>query len=211
MPRLSKEASEARRAEIIDACEALYRTESYRDITMTQVGERVSFGRANVYNYFQCKDEILLALLQREYECWAADLEALAADAAGLDDEDLAGALARSAEARITMLKLLAMNLYDIEQNSRLGNLVDFKRTYLRAVKALHGVVRAAKPAWGDAEANRFVFGFLPFLHGVYPFAFHSDKQLAAMDEAGVSQPGLTVFSAVRDLARSLLRGDAGA
>ncbi len=41
---------------------------------MTQIASRVSFGRANVYNYFQSKEEILLALLQREHELWAQGL-----------------------------------------------------------------------------------------------------------------------------------------
>lgn len=45
---------------------------------MTQIASRVSFGRENVYNYFQSnfqsKEEILLALLQREHELWAQGL-----------------------------------------------------------------------------------------------------------------------------------------
>lgn len=206
MPRITKEESLARRNEIIDACEALYQAESYRDITMTQVAAKVSFGRANVYNYFQCKDEILLALLQREQELWAADLEALAARASSLSDDELADELAKSVQAREQMLKLLAMNLYDMEQNSRLENLVEFKHAYKRTVEALRRVLAAAKPRWDGDRRDLFAFAFLPFLHGVYPYVFHSDKQLAAMDEAGVTQPPLTTHAVTRALALKLLQ-----
>ena len=137
MPRLSQEKSDARRAEIIDACEALYQSESYHDITMSQVASGVTFGRANIYNYFQCKDEILLALLQREHDKWTARLDELANDAENLDDERVADGLAQSLAERKQMLKLLAMNLYDMEQNSRLEKLVEFKRSYAHAVEAL--------------------------------------------------------------------------
>ena len=210
MPKITKEEAAARRTEIIDACEALYQSESSRDITMTQVGQKVSFGRANVYNYFQNKDEILLALLQREYELWVEDLSALGEVAASLDGVGLADELAKSVQARTQMLKILAMNLYDIEQNSRLESLIEFKLVYKHAVEALKAVVRAGKPAWDECRIDRFVYGFMPFMHGAYPYAFHSDKQRAAMESAGVGQPDLSIYSLVRDLGEELLQDGGG-
>lgn len=205
MPKISKEESLARRNEIIDACEALYRSESYHDITMTQVASKVTFGRANVYNYFQNKDEILLALLQREHELWAASLVRLR-EQGPLDDAHLAKGLAESLEERPQMLKLLAMNLYDIEQNSRLESLVEFKHVYGDAVRALRSLVAGSKPQWDEARMDRFVFSFMPLLHGVYPYVFHSEKQLAAMKEAGIAQPNLTICSMVREIALNLFQ-----
>ena len=208
MPKITKEESDARRAEIIDACKALYRSESYHDITMTQIAAKVSFGRANVYNYFQNKDEILLALLQREHELWADDLASLRESGMTLEDESLADGIAASLEKRTQMLKLLAMNLYDIEQNSRLESLVAFKHAYKRVVDELVRLLRTSKPHWNEARASRFVFGLMPYTHGVYPFVFHSDKQLAAMSAANVAHPELSIRTLVRDLALSLLRDE---
>lgn len=207
MPKISKEEALARRNEIIDACEELYRAESYHDITMTQVASRVSFGRANVYNYFQCKDEILLALLQREHELWATSLRRLE-KRGPLDDVDLAEGLAQSVDERTQMLKLLAMNLYDIEQNSRLDNLVEFKHVYGDAMGELCRLIAESKPQWSGERMNRFVFAFMPLLHGVYPYAFHSEKQLAAMEAAGITPPGLTIYDIVRDASLKLLQED---
>ena len=205
MPRISKEESAARRDEIIDACAALYDARGYHDITMAQIAEGVSFGRANIYNYFSCKDEVMLALLQREHELWADDLDALAAHAAGLSDGELADALAKGLENRVRMLKLLAMNLYDMEQNSSLEALVGLKRAYGRVLASLRRVLAAAEPAWDEARAERFTLSFMPFLHGVYPYAFHTEKQLAAMQRVGVEDPGLSVGGMVRSVALQLL------
>ena len=210
MPRISKEESAARRDEIIDACAVLYDARGYHDITMAQIAEGVSFGRANIYNYFSCKDEVMLALLQREHERWADDLDALAAHAAGLSDGELADALAKGLENRVRMLKLLAMNLYDMEQNSSLEALVGLKRAYGRVLASLRRVLAAAKPAWDEARAERFTLSFMPFLHGVYPYAFHTEKQLEAMRRVSVEDPGLSVGGMVRAIVPQLLAAEQG-
>ena len=205
MPRISQEESAARRNEIIDSCAALYETENYNDITMSQIADGVSFGRANMYNYFSCKDEIMLALLQREHELWADALDVLAKKAPELSGEELADELATSLEARQQMLKLLAMNLYDMEQNSSLEALVQLKVAYGRVIDSLQNVLAIAKPDWDKARIKHFTFGFMPFLHGVYPYVFHTEKQTKAMEKVGVAKPGMSVHDMVRELALQLL------
>ena len=75
MPKGSPELTEARREEIINACEKLYQTMSFKEITIKEIGNVTSFTRTSIYNYFQTKEEIFLALLQREYELWIASLK----------------------------------------------------------------------------------------------------------------------------------------
>ena len=77
MPKGSEELTNARKDEIINACAALYETMSFKEITLKEIGRQTSFTRTSIYNYFQTKEEIFLALMQREYEAWADDLEAL--------------------------------------------------------------------------------------------------------------------------------------
>ena len=66
-----------RREEIVNACERLYQTMSFRDITLKEIGNEVSFSRPTIYNYFQTKEEIFLALFEREYTRWNAELTAI--------------------------------------------------------------------------------------------------------------------------------------
>ena len=70
MPKGSKELTVSRKEEIITACEELYKTMSFKEITIKEIGNATSFTRASIYNYFQTKEEFFLALLQREYERW---------------------------------------------------------------------------------------------------------------------------------------------
>ena len=55
-----------RREEIINACEQLYQTTSFREITLKEIGKITSFSRPTIYNYFETKEEIFLALFKRE-------------------------------------------------------------------------------------------------------------------------------------------------
>ena len=212
MPKISQEESLARRDQVIDACEALYRTQGYHDITMAKIAEGVSFGRANIYNYFQNKDEVFLALLRRENEMWAEDLTTLEHEVAdnplSFDDATLAQSLAATLERRTPMLKLLATSIFDMEQFSRHERLVELKGAYGATLVALRSLLHAAKPSWDEARIERFVISFMPYLHGVYPYVFHSDKQLAAMKDAGVPELGLSVSDMAGTCALKLLQED---
>lgn len=74
MPKGSEELTNARKQEIINACASLYETMSFKEITIKEIGKATSFTRTSIYNYFQTKEEIFLALLQQEYELWCEDL-----------------------------------------------------------------------------------------------------------------------------------------
>ena len=202
MPKGSEALTHARREEIIDACAALYETMSLREITIKQIGARTSFTRTSIYNYFETKEEIFLALLRREYEAWTADLDALPAqpDAAALAD-----ALARTLERRGTMLRLLSMNLYDIEANSRVENLAAFKTVYAASMQAVRRLLARSGPALSGPAAERFLYAFYPFLFGIYPYTTVTPKQQQAMAMAGVEYPRLSVREITRNFVEKLL------
>ena len=76
MPKGSDALIASRKEEIVSACAQLYENMGFKEITLGDIGKRTSFTRTSIYNYFQTKEEIFLALLQREYEAWISDLEA---------------------------------------------------------------------------------------------------------------------------------------
>ena len=119
MPKGSPELTASRKEEIVNACEKLYQTMSFKEITIKDIGAVTSFTRTSIYNYFQTKEEIFLALMQREYELWAEEMNELAKENETMTTEEFSSALAHSLEKHEQLLKLLAMNHYDMEENSR--------------------------------------------------------------------------------------------
>ena len=210
MPKGSEERINSRKEEIIDACASLYETMGFRDITIRDIGRKTSFTRTSIYNYFQTKEEIFLALLQREYEAWTADLEAVCLENEALSVEGFADALARSLEWRGCMLKLLCMNLYDIEENSREECLVAFKKQYNASIELIKSALEKFFPSLSDEERIVFIYQFYPFMYGIYPYVHPTDKQKAAMKKAGLTIYKTTVYDIAKRFVISLLSGMTG-
>lgn len=78
---------------------------SFREITIKEIACFTSLTRPSIYNYFQTKEEIFLALLQQEYERWRTDLEVLAQSDAPPSRQGLAQGLACTLERRPNMLR----------------------------------------------------------------------------------------------------------
>lgn len=207
MPKGSAELTRARNEEILNACAALYESRSFKEITLRDIGEKTTFTRTSIYNYFHSKEEIFLALLQREYLAWIDDLQGLPGQDGPVRAGDFAAALAHTLEKRTLMLKLLAMNLYDMEANTRIERLVDFKRVYARSMQVLRGCLERGFPRAMQEEREGFLYALYPFLFGIYPYTALTEKQKQAMELAGVPYPRLTVYDIVFGFVARQLQG----
>ena len=183
-----------KREEIVDACEQLYRTMSFREITLKEIGSITSFSRPTIYNYFETKEEIFLALFKREYDRWNAQLLAILDGNEQLTKAQLADRIAQSLAERQQLLKLLSMNNYDMEANSRQELLTIFKQSYGRSLELMNTLLEKFCPEMSAADIRNFVYTFFPFMFGIYPYAEVTDKQKAAMQEAGIEYVYQTVY-----------------
>lgn len=186
MPKGSAERTAARKEEIINACEHLYQTMSFKEITLKEISEETSFSRPSIYNYFHTKEEIFLALLQREYEAWIRDLDGIIKENETLTVLDFAREMSITLENREQLLKLMSMNHFDMEENSRMENLVAFKKSYGDSIKKVRECLEKFFPEISDEDKERFLYAFFPFMYGIYPYTIVSEKQREAMDSAGV-------------------------
>lgn len=206
MPKGSPERTNARREEIVEACERLYRTTGFKEISLKDISGITRFTRTSIYHYFQTKEEIFLALLQREYERWSADLDAMRAQHPALSAAAFAEQLACTLEKRALLLKLLSVNHYDMEASSRPERLAACKAAYGAALRAVSHCLAQYFPAMTEAQRRDFLYSFFPFLFGVYPYAFVTEKQRAAMAQAGVEHASLSIHELVCHCVRQLLK-----
>lgn len=206
MPKGSEELTNARKDEIINACASLYKTMGFKDITIRDIGAETSFTRTAIYNYFQTKEEIFLALLQREHEAWISNLEEITREHETMTIGDFSDAIAGSLEKRGCMLKLMSMNLYDMEGNSRMDNLVAFKVVYAQALRSVSGCLEKFFPQMTPGDIQEFLYVFFPFLFGVYPYTTVTDKQKEAMELAHVNYAQYSVYEIVRSFVSRILQ-----
>ena len=198
-------SADERKDEIINACEELYRTKSFKEITLKDISEKTTFSRPSIYNYFQTKEEIFLALFKREYERWLKDLEEVYVKNDKLEKQEFAKQVALSIEKREQLLKLLSMNLYDMEENSRMEQLIDFKKSYGESLKSIKKCLDKFFKNMKEEEKEKFIFSFFPLMYGIYPYTRATDKQKEAMKNAEVPFKFFSIYEMVYESIIKLL------
>ena len=208
MSRGSPKLTAARKEEIIAACAKLYETMSFREITIKEIGAATSFTRTSIYNYFETKEEIFLALLQKEYEIWVDAMNAVMARQESMTRDELADTLARSLTDRPRLLRLLSMNLYDMEANSRPECLAEFKTAFGASLDAVTRMLEKYVPQMDGNARQQFLYAFFPFIYGIYPYTSVTEKQKAAMARAGIPYVYQSAYELTCSCLRKLLPND---
>ena len=179
---------------IINACEQLYQTMSFREITLKEIGNITSFSRPTIYNYFETKEEIFLALFQREYDRWNEELNAILDGNEKLTKTELSEKIAASLAGREQLLKLLSMNNYDMEANSRQELLTAFKQSYGHSLHLMNRLLEKFCPDMSVTDIRNFIYLFFPFMFGIYPYTAVTEKQKTAMKEAEIDYMYQSVY-----------------
>jgi len=205
MPKGSPELTNARKEEIIAACEVLYETMGFKDVTIKEIARYTSFSRPSIYNYFETKEEIFLAILQREYWRWVAELDKVMESRDAMTRDEVAQVLAETLSAQPQLLKILSMNHYDMEANSREERLVEFKKSYGATLDAVDRLLRKFCPDMTDDDRTDFLYAFFPFVYGIHPYTVVTDKQRKAMEDAGLNYQYMSTYDLTYRCARKLL------
>ena len=186
-----------KREEIINACEQLYQTMSFREITLKEIGNITSFSRPTIYNYFETKEEIFLALFKREYDLWNEQLTGILEENEQLTKAELADKIAESLAERKQLLKLLSMNNYDMEASSRQEMLTIFKQSYGGSMQRMCMLLTKFCSDMSVPDIQNFIYIFFPFMFGIYPYTEVTKKQRASMKEAGINYVYQTVYELI--------------
>ncbi len=202
----SIEHTNARKEEIINACEKLYQTMSFKDITLKEIGKETSFSRTSIYNYFQTKEEIFLALLKRGYDSWIKQLYKVMESNETMTDDEIADVLARTLDNHRQLLKIMSMNHYDLEDNSRIELLVEFKVSYGNAMKVVMEILAKFRKNMDMKKRQEFVYSFFPFMFGIYPYTVVTEKQKEAMKLADVDYTYRSLYDLTFVAAKRMLK-----
>lgn len=183
---MSIETEIIRKDEIINACEKLYANLSFKEISIKLISEETTFSRPSIYNYFNTKEEIFLALATREYDKWIEDLNNIYNNEK-MTKKEFSDTLAHSLEKRINLLKIISVNMYDMEENSRIEYIPEFKTSYGKSMEIVRKCLVKFFNDITETEVDKFIYSFFPFMIGIYPYAVVTDKKKEAMKKANIN------------------------
>ena len=115
-----------------------------------------------------------------------------------LSKKKLSGLIASSLQKRELMLKIISVDLYDMEENSRFELLVSFKQVCKATVESFKAVIEKFCPEMNPEEREKIGLAFFAYLHGIYPYAYATDYQMKAMNQAGMKYESLTISDMVK-------------
>lgn len=105
-------------------------------------------------------EEIFLALLKREYDLWISNLEEIIQTHKAMTNEEIADALAKTLDKRRQLLKIMSMNHYDLEENSRMEMLVEFKISYGNALRTVTKMLEKFRTDMDIWKREEFVYSY---------------------------------------------------
>ena len=202
----SPENESKRRNEIIDSCAALYEERGFRDITIKDISERLDISRPAIYKYYETKEEIFLDFVTREAGCWIEDVKEGVAAKEQFSKAEFAELMADTLSKRKMLLKILTMNIYEIEDNSRLERLTAYKNGYKEMNAVLFDAIGKIKPGVSREKRSKVIRLFFPFLNGVYAYSEPTEKQWEAMKEAELDYEATSIHDYVYELMYELLK-----
>ena len=207
MSRGSPQLTEARKEEIIAACAALYEEKGFKETTIKDIGKAITLTRTGIYLYFETKEEIFLALLGREYDAWVSEMREVMGSKSAMTRSCVAVVLARTLTNHPRLLRLLSMNLYEMEANSRPERLVEFKKSFGASLETVDLLLQQYIPDMNEEQRRKFVYAFFPFIYGIYPYTSVTEKQKTAMEQAGISYVYQSAYDLTYTCLKKLLNG----
>ncbi len=179
---MEKNLVDSRREEIIDACEKLYKEIGFKSVNIKLIGENISCSRTSIYNYFETKEEIFLALVEREYLKWNKDLSKINDRENKISTDEFINKIVSSLSKRKILLKLISMNMYEMEENSSYESVKSYKIAYTESVNLFKKCLIKLLN-YSEEAATKISFTFFPFMIGIYPYSAVTEKQKKALKE----------------------------
>lgn len=128
------------------------------------------------------KEEIFLALVEREYLKWNKDLLKIYNSNNKISIDNFIEKIVKSLSKRKILLKLISMNMYEMEENSSYENVKNYKIAYTESVNIFRKCLIKLLNK-NEKEATKIVFTFFPFMIGIYPYSAVTKKQKQALKE----------------------------
>ena len=168
----SPEQKEQRRTAILAAATELFETKGLEKASLNAIAKRAGFCKANVYHYFESREEIFLHLVLDDYRDWAGAVERALAPLAGGDDEQaVARELVASMVDRPRLASLAGSMTTVLEKNVSTDVVVWFKTSLTEVALRLANAIQVAMPGLTMEGTQRFLMMSQLMVAGMWPAA----------------------------------------
>jgi AcrR family transcriptional regulator len=168
----SPEQKEQRRAAILEAAATLYESQGLDRASLNAIAREAHISKANIYRYFESREQIFLHLVHDDYVEWTGALERALAPLAGCDDERaVARAMVQTLVERPRLASLASALASVLERNVSVEAVVTFKTSMMEVALRLANAVQVAMPGLTMEQTQRFLMTSQLLVAGMWPSA----------------------------------------
>jgi AcrR family transcriptional regulator len=157
----------ARREQLLAVAAELWAEKNFASITMFEVATRAQLAKGTTYLYFQTKEELLLALLERELQAWFLELGTKLSTKKSFTPKEFAQLMTKSLAQRQALMRLICIQSSILEHNIGLERALEFKHFLLAqalsAAELIESRLEFLKRGEGIVllqRINAFIIGF---------------------------------------------------
>lgn len=161
---VSDEQKSHRYDHILDCAFRLFLKTSYDQVSMDKVAAKAKVAKGTLYLYFQSKEELFLALKEREYLAWFDDANRALRQPPGEGPMEIADQVRRcvdilvdSFKEREPMIRLVTTLHHILERNIDFETVVAFNRTIGQRLLQTGEILERAFPFFKKGEGIRFL------------------------------------------------------
>ncbi|MBL8019743.1 MAG: TetR family transcriptional regulator [Leptospirales bacterium] len=183
------EQKEARIREVLAAARSLLLKNGFEAVSFSDISSRLSFGRANLYKYFQSKEEIFLKLLAEEIRSFGESLMRMPPP--GPEDDSTEAFVQQWTSGIVNqkaMLTLLSIAGTILEKNCSDTILLESKFAMVRAsTESFIPFIRRFFSSPGEAEAMELLNYLVIVATGLYPLTRLNPRQRELLLQEGLN------------------------
>ena len=151
------EQKQQRQDDILGAARELALRDGVRNVTLTDIADRVGIHKSALLRYFETREQILLELTARAWRDWVSSLSDELAGAAPGDRGLVADVVARSFTSRPLLCDLIAHTPLNLERHVSVAAVRRYKLTSLGAIAGAVEVIHRALPELTAGECREFI------------------------------------------------------
>jgi AcrR family transcriptional regulator len=150
-----------RREAILAAARQLALRDGVRAVSLGDIAAAVGIHKSALLRYFETREQLFLELAAREWREWSAalvdSLAGVSGSAAVIDGAAVADAVAESFGERPLLCDLIPHTALNLERNSSVAAVREYKLVSLGSVGAIAEAVRRALPTLSEDDSREFV------------------------------------------------------
>lgn len=166
--------------EILNSCENIYLKTDFTNITIQLISEKTTIRRTAIYKYFQNKEEILLEVLKKHIELLKEEFND---EELIKNKEDFSNNFIKIFENHVIILKIMGVNLAEIERQVTVEKLIEFKKTFKEFHDKFIDILKDIYPNNSNKDYENVYILLLTLMHGYYPLTNPTIKQIEAMEK----------------------------